>query len=116
MAYCLILNTSLPVALALDAGDMGVNSGSITLSGRDGVVLSANSRVVTAGSGGANIGNIQTGDALSSPGYIRGVTTDGGDVTTGNLLITDGLGRAEISVYASGNLTTNGVDSRGDIG
>ena len=63
---------------------------------------------VSAGSGGANIGNLRTGDPTSTPGQISVTTANGGDVSTGSLTITDGLGRAEISVDASGNLIVNG--------
>jgi filamentous hemagglutinin family protein len=64
---------------------------------------------VTAGSGGANVGNLRTGAASSSPGQISITTTNGGDVATGSLTITDGRGRAEINVDASGDLTVNGA-------
>jgi filamentous hemagglutinin family protein len=67
---------------------------------------------MSAGSGGLNIGNLETGlDASSAkpiPGQIALSTHDGGDITTGNLTITSGWGDAEINVDAAGNLTVNG--------
>ncbi|MBL7187259.1 MAG: tandem-95 repeat protein [Phycisphaerae bacterium] len=84
-------------------------TGSVSFANTDNTISTTRGNIaVTAGSGGANVGNLQTGDASSSPGQITVTTSDGGDVTTGSLLITGGLGRAEISVDASGNLTTNG--------
>jgi filamentous hemagglutinin family protein len=68
--------------------------------------------VIEAGAGGINAGNLTTGKDVSdekpTPGKILLSTTNGGDITTGDLTITDGWGLAEINVSSSGNLTVNG--------
>jgi len=68
--------------------------------------------VMEAGSGGIDIGNLETGKDLSdispTPGQITLTTTNQGDITTENLAIKDGWGHAEINVDASGDLTVNG--------
>jgi len=68
--------------------------------------------VMEAGSGGIDIGNLETAKDVSdfrpTPGQITLTTTNEGDITTGNLAIKDGWGHAEIKVNASGNLTVNG--------
>ncbi|MHC4205840.1 MAG: Ig-like domain-containing protein, partial [Planctomycetota bacterium] len=68
--------------------------------------------VMEAGSGGIDIGNLQTAKDVSdispTPGQITLTTTNEGDITTGNLAIKDGWGHAEINVNASGDLTVNG--------
>jgi filamentous hemagglutinin family protein len=68
--------------------------------------------VMEAGSGGIDIGNLETGKDISdirpTPGQITLTTNNEGDITTGNLAIKDGWGHAEINVNASGNLTING--------
>ena len=68
--------------------------------------------IIEAGSGGITAGNLITGKDLASEkpavGQIKLTTTNGGDIETGDLLIEDGWGHAEINVKASGNLTVNG--------
>lgn len=68
--------------------------------------------VIEAGAGGINAGNLTTGKDVSdekpTPGQILLSAGNGGDITTGDLTITDGWGLAEINVAASGNLTVNG--------
>ena len=83
--------------------------------------------VIEAGSGGIsgigiNVGNLTTGkdqpDEKSIPGQILLSTNNGGDITTGNLLILTGRGLAKIDAQSSGNLTVNGdviVGSEVDI-
>ena len=84
-------------------------SGSVSFANSDNTISTTSGNiVVTAGSGGVNIGNLQTGDASLNPGQITVTTSNGGDVTVESLVITDGLGRAEISVDASDDLTVNG--------
>ena len=65
-----------------------------------------------AGSGGINIGNLETaGDLLEAnptPGQIILSTSNRGSITVENLLIKDGWGHAEINVDASGELIVNG--------
>jgi len=67
---------------------------------------------MTAGAGGLNIGNLETGkdasDVKPTPGHITLSTHDGGDITTKNLTIINGWGRAEINVDAADDLTING--------
>ncbi|MBN2594796.1 MAG: tandem-95 repeat protein [Sedimentisphaerales bacterium] len=68
--------------------------------------------VMEAGSGGIDIGSLETGKDLSDmrpmPGQITLTTNNEGDITTENLTIKDGWGHAEINVNASGDLTVNG--------
>jgi len=78
--------------------------------------------VIEAGSGGINVGNLTTGkdssDEKPTPGQILLSTSNGGDITTGDLLIRTGQGLAKIDVDSSGNLTVNGdviVGSESDI-
>jgi len=78
--------------------------------------------VIEAGSGGINVGNLTTGKALSdektTSGHILLSTGNGGDVTTGDLLIRTGQGLAKIDVDSSGNLIVKGdviVGSESDI-
>ena len=78
--------------------------------------------VIEAGSGGINVGNLTTGkdlsDEIPTPGQILLSTSNGGDITTGDLTIRDGSGLAQIDVDSSGNLTVNGdvtVGSESDI-
>lgn len=65
-----------------------------------------------AGSGGIDIGNLETAKDISdikpTPGQITLTTNNEGSITTGNLAIKDGWGHAEINVNASGDLTVNG--------
>jgi filamentous hemagglutinin family protein len=78
--------------------------------------------VIEAGSGGINVGNLTTGKDLSdekpTPGQILLTTNNGGDITTGDLLIRTGWGLAKIDAKSSGNLTVNGdviVGSESDV-
>jgi hypothetical protein len=78
--------------------------------------------VIEAGSGGIDVGNLTTGKNLADdkpiPGQILLTTNNGGDITTGNLLILTGRGLAKIDAQSSGNLTVNGnviVGSEFDI-
>ena len=68
--------------------------------------------VMEAGSGGINIGSLETAKDLSdlrpTPGQITLTTTNEGDIITENLTINDGWGHAEINVNASGDLIVNG--------
>jgi len=68
--------------------------------------------VIEAGSGGIDVGNLITGKDLSNekplPGQIELTTHNGGDITTGDLIIEDGWGHAEINVDSAGDLTVNG--------
>lgn len=68
--------------------------------------------VMEAGSGGIDIGNLETAKDLSdirpTPGQITLTTSNEGDITTGNLTIKNGWGHAEINVDASGDMTING--------
>jgi filamentous hemagglutinin family protein len=72
--------------------------------------------VIEAGSGGINAGNLTTGkdlpDEKPAPGQIFLTTHNGGNITTGDLIVRDGWGDgeddAEIDVKSSGNLTVNG--------
>ncbi len=68
--------------------------------------------VMEAGSGGIDIGSLETAKDLSdirpTPGQIILTTNNGGNITTENLTIKDGWGHAEINVNASGDLTVNG--------
>jgi len=68
--------------------------------------------VMEAGSGGIDIGNLETAKDVSdirpTPGQITLSTNNEGDITTENLIIKDGWGHAEINVNASGDLTVNG--------
>lgn len=68
--------------------------------------------VMEAGSGGIDIGNLETGkdvsDVRPTPGQITLTTNNEGDITAGNLTVKDGWGHAEINVNASGELTING--------
>lgn len=63
---------------------------------------------VSAGSGGINVGSLETGEASAVPGSITLTTTNGGDITAQNLAIRNGSGHAEITADASGDLTING--------
>jgi filamentous hemagglutinin family protein len=64
-----------------------------------------------AGEGGITVGDITTdvpsSDKVTEPGKIRLLTTNEGDITTGNLSV-DGGSYVEISVVADGDLTVNG--------
>jgi filamentous hemagglutinin family protein len=78
--------------------------------------------VIEAGGGGITAGNLITAkdssDIKPTPGQILLTTDNGGDITTGNMLIEDGWGHALIDVEASGDLTVNGsviVGSESDI-
>jgi filamentous hemagglutinin family protein len=78
--------------------------------------------VIEAGSGGIDVGNLTTGKDLPAekpaPGQILLTTNNGGNITTGDLIIRDGWGYAKINVDSSGDLTTNGdviVGSTSDI-
>jgi filamentous hemagglutinin family protein len=67
--------------------------------------------VMEAGSGGIDIGNLETAkdsDIRPTPGQITLTTNNEGNITTENLTIKDGSGHAEINVNASGDLTVNG--------
>ncbi len=68
--------------------------------------------IMGAGSGGISIGNIETAKDVSdlnpTPGRIILSTSDRGSIKTGNLVIKDGWGHAEINVNASGELLVNG--------
>ncbi len=68
--------------------------------------------VMEAGSGGIDIGNLETAKDLSdirpTPGQITLTTNNDGDITAENLAIKDGWGHAEINVNASGDMTING--------
>jgi filamentous hemagglutinin family protein len=70
---------------------------------------------MTAGAGGLNIGNLQTGgeNLEATPGEIHLSTHDGGDITAENLIIHGGQGHAEINVDAADDLTINGDVSVG---
>jgi filamentous hemagglutinin family protein len=78
--------------------------------------------VIEAGGGGINIGNLTTGKDISdekpTPGQILLSTSNGGDITTGDLTIRNGWGHAEINVDSSHDLTVGGdviVGSESDI-
>jgi filamentous hemagglutinin family protein len=78
--------------------------------------------VIEAGSGGIYVGNLTTGKDLSderpAPGQILLTTNNGGNITTGDLLIRTGWGLAKIDAKSSGNLTVNGdviVGSESDV-
>jgi hypothetical protein len=64
-----------------------------------------------AGQLGITVGDITTdvpsSDKITEPGKIRLLTTNEGDITTGNLSV-DGGSYVEISVVADGDLTVNG--------
>lgn len=64
-----------------------------------------------AGSGGITVGDIMTdvpsNDKITEPGKIRLLTTNEGDITTGELSV-DGGSYVEISSIADGDLTVNG--------
>jgi hypothetical protein len=64
-----------------------------------------------AGEDGITVGDITTdvpaSDKITEPGKIRLLTTNEGDITTGNLSV-DGGSYVEISVVADGDLTVNG--------
>ncbi|UCD00287.1 MAG: tandem-95 repeat protein [Phycisphaerales bacterium] len=68
--------------------------------------------MMTAGSNGLTIGSLETAKDTSNekptPGQIALSTHNGGDITTENLTIKSGWGRAEINVDAMGDLTVNG--------
>ncbi|MGB2866026.1 MAG: filamentous hemagglutinin N-terminal domain-containing protein, partial [Sedimentisphaerales bacterium] len=75
--------------------------------------------IIEAGSGGINVGNLTTGndsdlpDEKSTPGQIFLTTNNGGNITTGDLIVRDGWGGAEddgaeIDVKSSGSLTVEG--------
>ncbi|MHC4119672.1 MAG: Ig-like domain-containing protein [Planctomycetota bacterium] len=67
---------------------------------------------ITAGSGGINIGSLETArdssDNKPTPGKITLNTANGGDITAENLAIISGWGRSEITADSSGSLTING--------
>ena len=108
----------------LDPGEITGQFGSIELhaTGDDSAVTFADNTdtirttlgdiVIEAGSGGINVGNLTTGKDLSdekpAPGQILLSTNNGGDIITGDLLIENGWGHAEINVDSSGDLTVNG--------
>jgi len=64
-----------------------------------------------AGSGGIKTGDLSTGilskDKVSEPGHIRLLTTNGGDIETGEMLV-EGGSYVEISAISARNLTVNG--------
>jgi len=64
-----------------------------------------------AGSGGIKTGDLSTGirqkDKVSEPGHIRLLTTNGGDIETGEMIV-EGGSYVEISAISAGNLTVNG--------
>jgi len=68
--------------------------------------------IIEAGSGGINAGNLITGEDLPdekpAPGMIFLTSNNGGDITTGDLIIEDGWGHAEINVKSDSDLTVNG--------
>jgi filamentous hemagglutinin family protein len=68
--------------------------------------------VMEAGSGGIDIGNLETAKDISdtnpTPGQITLNTNNEGNITTENLTVKNGSGHAEINVNASGDLTVNG--------
>jgi filamentous hemagglutinin family protein len=68
--------------------------------------------IIEAGSGGINVGSLQTAKDDASekpnPGQIRLTTYNGGDITADNLTIASGWGHAEINVNSSSDLTVNG--------
>jgi hypothetical protein len=71
--------------------------------------------LMTAGSGGLNIGSLQTGgeNLEATPGEIHLSTHDGGDIAAENLTIHGGQGHAEINVDAADDLTISGDVSVG---
>jgi filamentous hemagglutinin family protein len=99
----------------------GENSAVTFVDDTDTIRTSLGDIVIEAGSGGINIGNLTTGkesDEIPNPGQILLSTNNGGDITTGDLLIRTGQGLAKIDVDSSGNLTVNGdviVGSESDI-
>jgi len=68
--------------------------------------------VMEAGSGGIDIGNLETAKDVSdispTPGQIILTTSNQGDIIAENLTIKDGWGHAEINANASGDMTING--------
>ncbi|MHC4703173.1 MAG: Ig-like domain-containing protein, partial [Planctomycetota bacterium] len=68
--------------------------------------------IIGAGSGGLDIGNLETGKDLSdadpTAGQIILSTFNRGNIKTGNLFVKDGWGHAEINVNSSGELAANG--------
>lgn len=84
-------------------------SGSVSFADTgDSISTTRGNIAASAGSGGLNIGSLETGQASAVPGSITLNTTNGGDITAQNLAIRDGWGHAEITANASGNLTVNG--------
>jgi len=63
---------------------------------------------MSAGSGGINVGSLETGQDSANPGSIALSTTNGGNISAQNLAIRNGWGHAEISADASGSLTVSG--------
>ena len=100
----------------------GENSAITFVDNTDTIRTSLGDIIIEAGAGGINVGNLTTGkdiyDEKPKPGRILLSTSNGGDITTGDLLIRDGQGLAKIDVDSSGNLTVNGdviVGSESDI-
>ena len=100
----------------------GDNSAIIFEDNTDTIRTTLGDIVIEAGSGGIDVGNLTTGKDISeekpTPGQILLSTSNGGDITTGDLLIRAGRGLAQIDVDSSGNLTVNGdviVGSESDI-
>lgn len=89
------------------------DTGGITFEGDPASIRTTNGGNVymLAGSGGITIGDITTNvpssDKITEPGKIRLLTTNEGDITTGNLSV-DGGSYVEISVVADGDLTVDG--------
>jgi filamentous hemagglutinin family protein len=89
------------------------DTGGITFEGDPASIRTTNGGNVymLAGAGGITIGDITTNvpssDKVTEPGKIRLLTTNEGDITTGNLSV-DGGSYVEISVIADGDLTVNG--------
>ena len=100
----------------------GENSAVTFADDTDTIRTSLGDIVIEAGSGGIYVGNLTTGKDLSdekpNPGQILLSTNNGGDISTGDLLIRTGWGLAQIDVDSSGKLTVNGdviVGSESDI-
>ena len=89
------------------------DTGGITFLGDPAAIQTTNGGNVymLAGSGGITVGDITTdvppSDKTTEPGKIRLLTTNYGDITTGQLSVNGGS-YDEISVIADGDLTVNG--------
>ena len=85
------------------------DNGSVTFADTaDSISTTRGNIAMSAGSGGINIGSLETGEASAVPGQITLTTSNGGNITAQNLAIRNGWGHAEINANASGNLTVNG--------